>query len=120
MAKAYSAPEGFDPPEITGDDYRNNTWEQKENAYLERLAAECRKQGTDPLLGEIVRWQRGDGYAQYMVWNTRPLELIHLNIADGWQVEDALIRGLRVSDVRDMVERERRMREFFSKKAEED
>lgn len=121
MATAYSAPEGFEAPVLTGEDFRAGTWREKEDAYIARLADRAKMNGTNPLHGEVVRWQRADGYAQYMVWSTSPLQLIHLNLGDGWQVEDALIRGLRLADIRDMVDRSKRLHEFFArKKAEAD
>jgi len=119
MATAYSAPEGFEPPALNMDDFRDGSWQAKEDAYIQRLADRAKMNGTNELLGEVVRWQRGDGYAQYMVWQTSPLELIHLQLGDAWSVEDALIRGVRVSDIRAMVEQDKRMREFFARKAAE-
>jgi hypothetical protein len=113
MATAYSAPEGFDPPPFSMD-----TWQQDEQDYLNRLADRCKMNGTNPLLGETIHFPRGDGAATYMVWKTKPLQLIHVAIGDAWQVEDALIRGLRLSDVRDQVEGEARMRALFSKGSE--
>jgi hypothetical protein len=96
---------------------------RKEQEYLERLAAEARRiamaehGSVDPVVGEIVRFGRGDGYAQYMVWRVRPLQLIHIELGDAWDVEDALIRGLRIGDIRQMVASEKRLRELFSKEA---
>jgi len=112
MANVFSAPEGFEPPA-----FNIETWQKDEDEYLTRLADRCKMNGTSDLLGETIRFPRGDGYALYMVWNNSPLQLIHVAIGDAWQVEDALIRGLRVTDVRDMVEREAKMRALFSKGA---
>jgi hypothetical protein len=119
MATAFAPPEGFEPPQITLDNMRDGSYEREEAAFLERLADRAKMNGTSPLLGEVVRWQRADGYAQYMVWQTNPLQLIHLDLLDGYSIEPALIRGLRVADIRDMVERAARMRELFSRKAGE-
>jgi hypothetical protein len=119
MATAFSAPEGFDPPALTLGDFQDGTWQEKEAAYIASLADLAKMNGTNPLLGEVVRWQRGDGFAEYMVWQTKPLQLIHLGLGDAWQVEDVLIRGLRLADIRGMVDRDKRMREFFARKADE-
>jgi len=75
MATAFTPPEGFEPPEITLDNMRDGSYEREEAAFLERLADRAKMNGTSPLLGEVVRWQRADGYAQYMVWQTKPLQL---------------------------------------------
>lgn len=130
MATAYAAPEGFAPPEINfPEDYRvpeggtldDAPWMKKETEYMERLAAEAKRVAAvegkpSDLVGEVLRWGRGDGYAQYMVWRQQPLQLIHLETGDAWAVEEALIRGLRVGDVRRMVESERRLQELFERK----
>ena len=123
MAKVYRAPEGFEPPEITSEDYREGRWMQIETDYLERLKTFARQEAVPPqdvdLIGEIIRFPRGDGYAQYMVWTTRPLQLIWIELGDAWQVEDALIRGLRLADVRAQVDGERKWRELIARKREE-
>jgi len=62
----------------------------------------------------IVRWQRGDGYALYYVASFKPLTLRHIRVGDAWAVEEALIRGLRVSDVQAMLDRDARMRALFA------
>jgi hypothetical protein len=112
MATVFSAPEGYDPPAFNMD-----TWQKDEDEYLARLADRCKMNGTSDLLGETIKFPRGDGYALYMVWQTRPLQLIHVAIGDAWQVEDALIRGLRVADIREQLDRAARMRALFSKGA---
>lgn len=68
------------------------------------------------IVGGILRWQRGDGYAFYVVTKDRPLTVRHLGYMDAWQVEDALIRGLNKQDVLVMLLRTRAMHELFSKK----
>lgn len=96
MATAYLSP--IDPPRFNAE-----TWRQDEDNYIEKCRAICRENGDHPLLGEVVKWGRADGYAVYMVYNVKPLQLIHLAIGDAYQVEDALIRGLRPSDVEQMI-----------------
>ena len=117
MATIYPAPEGFDPPNITNEDYAERRWETIEAAYIERLATRARL--LDPLksllVGRIIRFPWADGYAQYMVWRTRPLQLIHLELGDAWSIPDAHARGLRLTDVREIVEREDRLTALFAK-----
>lgn len=111
MAKAYRPP--YDPPEHDFSDFNFEKYEKKNNIYIEELRLEAKQNGKSDLLGEILRWQRGDGYAMYMVWDTKPLKLIHLPIDDAWSVEDALIRGLRISDVKEMVEQDKALSKIF-------
>jgi hypothetical protein len=117
MAKVYLAP--IDPPEVDYVNFDLEAYDRANNEYLEELAALAKQNGTSDLLGEVVRWPRGDGYAQYLIWRTSPLELIWLKIGDAWSVEEALIRGLRVSDVREMVQRERNIRALFAERRAE-
>ena len=35
-------------------------------------------------VGETIRFQHADGYAEYMVFSMKPLKLIHLNVGDAW------------------------------------
>jgi hypothetical protein len=89
--------------------------EQVDEKFLDDLRAWLKRSGyKQPLAGEIVRWPRGDGYAQYMVLSTKPLALIHLPLGDAWQMDSIFLRGLRASDIRQQVERQRKMAELFS------
>ena len=109
MATIYSAPPGFDPPTITSDDYKERRWEAIESEYMERLAKEARRLSPhNALIGKVIRFPIADGYAQYMVWRTKPLQLVHLDLGDGWSIPDAHAHGLRLADVSTMIENERR------------
>lgn len=122
MAKAYQAPIDFPDFNSFFDEDGKFDYEKMrkaENEYVQTLAAEAKQNGDSELLGEVVRWQRGDGYAMYMVWETKPLTLIHLDMGDGWTVEEPLMRGLRVSDVKEMVAQDRKMAEIFSESRKE-
>jgi hypothetical protein len=110
MAKVFLAP--IDPPVFNID-----TWERDEEKYLADLAEVARtNRPGNARVGEIIRWPRGAGDALYMVWDTRPLSLVWVKIGDAWSVEDALIRGTTLADVRLKVEQGRRMRALFAKK----
>ena len=81
------------------------------------LSVALRMASPGELVGEEIRWPRADGYARYLVAKERPLELVHLAVGDAWQVEDALIRGLRLKEVREMVARQHGLSELFGSKA---
>lgn len=88
---------------------------QRQEDELEAIKASIRAANSESeLAGEEIRWQRADGYARYVVVSEEPLRLAHIGIGDAWQVEEALIRGLNLDDVRQMVGRERPMRELFA------
>lgn len=111
MAKVYSPPEGYDF--VQGDDWSN--WEKENDAYLDKLRDWCKENSpsNNPLVGETIRTPRGDGYAVYMIYNTRPFELLHMAIGDAWHADAVWVRGLRLSDAKQMVERGRAMAKLF-------
>jgi len=116
MAKCYAA--HIDPPELNFSGSEDISaklaeYNRQQSEYLETMKADAQANCDSDLAGEVIRFPRGDGYAQYMVWQTKPLALIWIATGDAWQVEDALIRGLRVADVREMVERERNLASLF-------
>lgn len=95
-------------------DYSREDWRADEEYQLTQLREQLQAANSGELVGEVVRWQRADGYAQYMVASQKPLQLVHLAVGDAWSVEDALIRGLRLTDIRKMVERERGLKKLFA------
>jgi len=112
MASIYCPPPGFEPPKIV--DWK--TWKEDEANYIERLTTHVKEGSTDPLVGKIIRFQVADGYAQYMIWNTKPLQLIHLETGDAWQIPAAHARGLTLSDVKAMIKADEAWEELFRPK----
>ena len=93
-------------------------WRRAEEDWLDNLKAELRSKKTGDLVGEELRWPRADGYARYMIVSQAPnLVLAHLEIGDAWQVEEALIRGLRLADAQQMVERDKAFAAMFRGKS---
>lgn len=90
-------------------------WRADEKRELDGYARGYRDLNEGDTVGEIIRWRRADGYAQYMVVCEEPLELAHITHGDGYEVEAALIRGLILEDIQDMVSRERSFKEMFAK-----
>jgi hypothetical protein len=114
MAKAYAPPKGYDYE----PDYGNwQDWQKHENAYIKRLRSFCKKNSDskNPLVGEIIKTPMADSYAFYMVYRTKPLELIHVPIGDAWHADNIWLRGLRLADVKKMVENEKAIAKLFSK-----
>jgi hypothetical protein len=98
---------------LVSDNYEDG-WRERETAKIAAWAADFRAKHEGDTVGEVLRWPRADSHAEYMVVSESPLKLIHMSICDAWTIEPALIRGLRLTDVRAMVERERAMRELFA------
>jgi hypothetical protein len=81
-----------------------------------KAAAEARAKRPGEYVGEVIHFGVADGSASYMVVSEKPLNLQHIDYLDGYRVPFMMIRGLRLQDVQDMVEQNRRMRELFSKR----
>lgn len=86
----------------------------REAEWLEELKASLRSKSPGKLVGEELRWSRADGYARYIVVSEKPFKLALLGVGDAYQVEGALIRGLRVDDASRQVEAERRFAALFA------
>jgi hypothetical protein len=84
---------------------------EKEQQAIKDAESMYRKNGG--ICGEILRWPRGDGYAQYMVTSEKPFKVAFIPAGDAWAVEMALIRGLRLKDVKDMVKSNSSMAKLF-------
>jgi len=112
MATVYSPPEGYDFQVSFDDD-----WKEKENAYIKRLRNYCkdRTNSNNDLVGELFRIPYADSHALYMVFNTKPLQLIHVPVGDAWDVPEYQTRGLRLQDIKAQVEFDKRMKKMMEK-----
>ncbi len=125
MATIFGLPEGFKVPEweesLTDGHYDMKKDNAVCGAFVERLQQWCvtNGSGAKDLLGEIVRFPVGDGAAEYMVYKTKPLSLIHLPLHDSWQIPEAHARGLRVADIRGQVQADKRMAKLLGEGAVE-
>ena len=66
------------------------------------------------LKGALLKWQRADGYAQYIVTADRPLTIAHIPFGDAWTIEPALIRGLTRADIVEQLRRDKAMHDLFN------
>lgn len=89
---------------------------EAEEADLKALQETSDNVSDGEVEGVMIRFQRGDGYAIYVVSKASPLTLSHVEVGDAWQVEDALIRGLREEDILDMHRRDMSLRTLFARK----
>lgn len=109
MATIYTLPEGFQEPPDFEDSMVDGRYDMAlddrlHNEWLDELADWCRNNSPSDIAGEVVSFGYADGAAQYMVWQSKPLSLIHLPIHDAWSLPEWQTRGLRTSDIRPMVE----------------
>lgn len=83
------------------DEYMNRWQAESDIIAKESADAVERYVKTGDLLGLIYRTGIADGYAEYRVTKIRPFTIQHVYIADGYQMPDAHVRGLRAQDVMD-------------------
>jgi len=77
--------------------------QQREARAAEKLKNRLQEKDSGKLVGSVVRFGVADGYAQYMIASEKPLTLVHLHFGDGYQIPEAHIRGLRLSDLRKQI-----------------
>lgn len=105
MATIFNAPKELPEPEVDFKNYDYDKVQADENAWLAKLKEFCIKHGNGACAGEEVTHGVADGYARYMVFKEKPLQLIHLRLGDAWSAGAIWERELRLSDVRQQVER---------------
>lgn len=116
MAKIYDLPEGFTAPRFDFSDMKG--YREKEEAFINQLKDWCikRAEGSgQENIGEVIDFPVADGKALYMVAAVKPVQLIHIPIGDCWSYQMA--HRITRKDIKDMVERNKRLKELFSKKS---
>ncbi len=94
-------------------DFSNYNWEEMDRLEKEAVENAREKLSCDEFVGEIIRFQIADGYAQYLIKSKSPLQLIHLGFGDSYQALPATIRGLNKSDIKEMLRRSKALAKMF-------
>jgi len=116
MAKIYACPKELEKA-IEKFDF-DKGWDEQEKKAHELLRKYC-KMHTDsksPLVGVVFRVPCADSYAQYMVFRTKPLEMIHIPFGDAWDAPDYQTRGIQLSDIKQQVEWDKAMKKMSKRK----
>ena len=111
MAKIFSAPSSVVKPQLNFqniDGYRKDC-----DKYLTELKEVLVKRSNKPNVGETIKFPVADGYAEYMVASMKPLELVHIDLWDGWHFEYA--KNLTAKDVEEKIAQGKGMAKLFSK-----
>jgi hypothetical protein len=80
--------------------------------WIAAIIAYVKKNGSGELKGEIVRFPVADGHAQYVVFSSKPLQLIHLPVYDAWHFQYA--NRLTVKDIKEEVRRGKALKAMFA------
>lgn len=113
MAKVYELPEGFVAPDFNWEDIPQY---EKDCAELtDKLKKWCIERNPDQKnVGEVIKFQVADGYAEYMVAATKPVQLIHLPYWDAYQSETAELMTAKV--IQDKIDQKIAMAKLFAPK----
>lgn len=115
MAKIYGPPKEIPVPKLNVAGFDFERYQKDEEEYTQKLRDYCQVNGgNEDSVGEIISFPVGDGYAQYMVFNTKPVVLIHMPLGDAWQFRYA--NRLTRKDVLAEVNRGRKIKELFSRR----
>lgn len=112
MAKVYLLPDGFNAPDFNWEDI--NQYEKDCAELTERLKKWCIERNNQKNVGEIIKFQVADGYAEYMVASTKPVQLIHLPFWDGYQSETAPL--MTATAIQQKIDQAIAMAKLFAKK----
>jgi len=111
MAKIYSAPSSITVPVL---DFKNlSNYDKDCEKFKAELSAFCLARKKDKNVGEVIRFQVADGYAEYMVASTKPVELIHLPFWDCYQFEYAHL--LTAKEIQGKIDQEAALAKLFKK-----
>jgi hypothetical protein len=88
-------------------------WDYKN--YEQYAVYETRTKAMLDAIPEKVRFPVADGYAFYAVISRKPLTLQFIPYQDAWEIPDAYVRGLRLQDVDNLLNRESVIKGLFSK-----
>ena len=78
---------------------------KRQNQAMQALMEKSNALPDNEIVGGVIAFPVADGYANYLVTKETPLRLQHLPFADAYQASAILIRGLRATDVRAMLAR---------------
>ena len=87
---------------------------KEEESELRRMEEAAAQLQDGEIKGALVSFGVADGKAIYLVKSESPLVLQHVPFFDGYRIDAAMIRGLRVDDVRRLVNGSRMMRSMFA------
>lgn len=110
MAKIYNLPEGIEVPSLDVKDIKG--YEVKCNELRENLKKWLKYNGfTGKHSGTCISFPVADGYAEYMVVNLRPVQLIHIPVWDAWNYPQA--KYITAKEITDKIEADIRLAKLF-------
>lgn len=87
MATIFNPPKEVEQPKLDFRDF--SKYEEECQKYREAVKKIVLQRKSGKHIGEILRFQVADGYAEYMVANLSPVQLVHIPLGDAWEFEYA-------------------------------
>ena len=113
MTKVWQHPGDWEKHD--GEDYMD--FIKRTGVAFNLIAAKADKVPAGKYVGAMVSFSIGDGAAYYILQKEKPLTLLWIPYCDRYQADPILLRGLRLSDVKKMIDSERALAKFFKQKA---
>ena len=96
----------------------HDTWLRNSKAELENLKKLSDNLPDGQVIGAMISFPVADGSAIYRIVSDKPLKLEHIPFLDGYQADPILIRGLRLSDVKQQLKASKKFRKIFGSQAD--
>lgn len=113
MAKIFNPPSEVKAPTFNWADIKQYRADcDKYKADLKEALQRYNPNGKN--VGEVIKFPVADGYAEYMVANMKPVELVHIPLWDAWNFAHAHL--LTAKAVQAEIDKEKRIAELFANK----
>ncbi len=112
--KIYLPPEsvGKPPSVMLMLDNSIDAYRKAETEFVDKVKTYAKENGSSDIRGEVIRFPYADSFAAYVVFSLKPVTLIHLQIGDAWEYPHA--KFLPASEIRSLVERQKKLDEMFA------
>ena len=111
MATIYASVQGIRKPAITSN---WQGYEKRAEAYVDKIKAFARKHSKCPEAGKEISFGVADGKARYVILSLKPVELVHLDIYDGYRFP--YINRLTAQDVKNELKQAEALDKLFSRR----
>lgn len=112
MGKVFTPPKEIKVPEFDWKDREKG--EAAEAQFMKDLADYCKNRNpNEKYAGELIEFQVGDGYAQYMIASLKPVQLVHIPLGDSWEFR--YVTKLSKTDIIKQIEAEKAFNKIFQK-----
>lgn len=113
MAKIYAVPKLIKVPQINFKNFNYKEHKKNQEEFINNLKQHLNDLGyTENYVGEVIRFPVADGYSQYMVFNLKPVSLIHLPLDDAYEFEYAHL--LNKTEVLKKIKGQKEIEKLFS------